>query len=282
LVRNEWNPAFSESSISSIRDAKLELRREAIRHEVTAAPNKEEKPAAPVVSPKTEEVKITVEEYLDRSEAADTYYDMLGVDPKVEIAEIKRAYFSLAKVFHPDHFHQEDAELLRRVQNAFTQLAKAHETLKNADSRENYDFKVRRELAEKEKLKAAGTYDELSVQMQQATESFERGFSLLMDGDTANAQTLLARAAHFAPKNARYHAYYGKALSGDEKQRHKAEAEMQTALKLDPNNPTYRIILAEFFIQYNLLKRAEGELNRLLAIFPSNREARELLDSLQK
>jgi hypothetical protein len=41
-------------------------------------------------------------------------------------------------------------------------------------------------------------------------------------------------------------------------------------------------MLAEFFIQFNLLKRAEGELNRLLAVYPSNREARELLDSLRK
>ena len=87
---------------------------------------------------------------------------------------------------------------------------------------------------------------------------------------------------HFNPKNARYHAYYGKALSADEKQKHKAESELQAALKIDPNNPTFRILLAEFFIQFNLLKRAEGELKRLLDLFPSNREARDLLDSLQK
>ena len=36
------------------------------------------------------------------------------------------------------------------------------------------------------------------------------------------------------------------------------------------------------FIENNLLKRAEGELNRLLAVFPDNREALELLQSLQK
>jgi hypothetical protein len=40
-------------------------------------------------------------------------------------------------------------------------------------------------------------------------------------------------------------------------------------------------MLAEFFVQHNLPKRAEGELNRLLAIFPDNKEARVLLDSLQ-
>ena len=57
---------------------------------------------------------------------------------------------------------------------------------------------------------------------------------------------------------------------------------MQTALRIDPNNPTFRIMLAEFFIEMNLIKRAEGELNRLLALFPSNREARDLLASIQR
>ena len=282
LTRKDWNPAFSDISISSIRGAKLELRREAVRPGVTSEPVKPEAQTTAVVEPKTEEIKITVEEYLTRAEGAETYYDLLGIDHKADIAEIKRAYFSLAKVFHPDHFHKEEADLLRRVQVAFTQLAQAHETLKNEATREHYDFKVRKELAEKEKLKAAGTYDEMTLQIKQANESFERGFSLLMEGDHENAIQFLARAAHFAPKNSRYHAYYGKALASDEKQRHKAEAEMQAALRLDPNNQTFRIILAEFFIQQNLLRRAEGELTRLLAIFPSNREARELLDSLQK
>ena len=103
-----------------------------------------------------------------------------------------------------------------------------------------------------------------------------------MDNEHEQALPFLARAVHFAPKNARYHAYYGRALSNDSKQRHKAEGEMQAALKLDPNNPTFRILLAEFFIEVNLLKRAEGELKRLLDVFPNNREARDLLAKLQK
>jgi predicted Zn-dependent protease len=56
---------------------------------------------------------------------------------------------------------------------------------------------------------------------------------------------------------------------------------MQTALRLDPDNPTFRLMLAEFFIKHNLVKRAEGELTRLLAKFPSNREAQNLLQSLK-
>ena len=119
------------------------------------------------------------------------------------------------------------------------------------------------------------------MQFTQALESFDRGFGLLMEGEAEAAAPFLARAAHYAPKNARYRAYYGKALSADAKQRHKAEAEMQAALKIDPNNEAFRLLLVEFYIHYNLPKRAEGELNRLLALFPHNREARELLEGLK-
>jgi hypothetical protein len=41
-------------------------------------------------------------------------------------------------------------------------------------------------------------------------------------------------------------------------------------------------LLAEFFIQVGFSRCAEGELNRLLAIFPHNKEAKILLDTLQK
>ncbi len=102
-----------------------------------------------------------------------------------------------------------------------------------------------------------------------------------MDENSEAALPFLARAVHFAQDNARYRAYQGKALSFDDKQRHKAEAELQTAVRLDAENADFRLMLAEFFIQIGFPKRAEGELNRLLAIFPSNREAKALLDSLK-
>lgn len=282
--RGDWSPAFSDISITKMRDARLELKQEAIRLARVRPPEQEDagKTVRTLGTEKAAEIKLTLDEYLTRVESAETYYDVLGVDHKAEVSEIKRAYFGLAKVFHPDHYHQEGPDVLRRVQFAFTELAQAHETLKNAETRENYDFKVRKELAAKEKLKSAGTYEEITANIQLAAESFDRGFSLLMEDEIEAATQLLARAAHLDPKSARYHAYYGKALSADKKQRHKAESEMQAAIRIDANNPTFRVMLAEFFIEMNLLKRAEGELNRLLTMFPSNREAREMLASLQQ
>jgi curved DNA-binding protein CbpA len=284
LVRNDWSPAFTEMQIAAMRGAKLELKREAKVAGVgkpIEAPSDES--ASSVASEPEPEVVLTVDEYLEQVENAVTFYDILGVDPKAEDDELKHAYLRLAKSFHPDRFHSQGGELLKRIQNAFTEIAQAHETLKNLDTREMYDYRMRKELAEREKREAAGGGDDReTMDKERAAENFETGFSLLMDEDAEQAIPFLARAAHFAPKNPRYRAYYGKALSSDESQRHKAEAEIQAAVRLDPNNPTFRLVLAEFFIQFNLLKRAEGELNRLLAIFPSNRDALDMLAKLQK
>ncbi len=281
LVRNDWQPAFSKVSIDAMKGAKLELKTEVKAQNEPVAPVEMPRETTPKNAARDAEVVISLEDYLKRVENAKTHYDILGVDIKAEAVELKRAYFLLAKNFHPDRYHSVGGQHLKRIQNAFTELAQAHETLKNDESREVYDYRMRKELAEREKLEAAGIEGEINVQSAQADDHFNRGFSLLMDNNIEAALPFLARAVHFAPQTARYHAYYGKALSADDKQRHKAESEMQAALKIDPNNSTFRIMLAEFFIKFNLLKRAEGELTRLLDMFPSNREARDLLDKLK-
>ena len=53
----------------------------------------------------------------------------------------------------------------------------------------------------------------VSEQMMHASDHFDHGFSLLVDDDIDAALPFLARAVGFAPNNARYHAYYGKALA---------------------------------------------------------------------
>jgi len=287
LTRDGWQPAFPRQAVASMKNAKLELTREArstgvsvSRHDEKAVKDEPKRP--PTAAPSRPAVpEIDIETYLKRVEGAVTHYDILGVDSKANAETIKTAYFSLARMFHPDRYHAEGGETLLRVQNAFTMLAQAHETLKSTESRDVYDYRMRKELADRDKYGEQSTFGNASLQAEQASENFELGFKLLMEEEYEEASPLLARAVHYAPKQARYRAYYGKALSFDETKRHQAESEMQAALKLDPNNPTFRIMLAEFYIKENLLKRAEGELTRLLATFPSNREARELLDSLK-
>ena len=290
LFRRDWNAAFSANRIAAIRNAKVSLVKQAVKMatgtngnaatpDTTTEPEPEEQAKAQEIPA----IEITLEEYLERTEKAETHYDVMGIDSKASVAEIKNAYFGLAKLFHPDRFHREAANKLPVIQAAFSSVQQAYETLKTKESRENYDFKVRKELETKEKLRAQGIADTETVdpKTEQGLENFEMGLSLLMDDEAERAVPFLGRAAHYNPDNALYRAYYGKALSYDENQRHKAEGEMQAAARIDPKNPKIRLMLAEFFIDMNMLKRAEGELNRFLEIAPNNAEARKLLSSIQ-
>ncbi len=289
LYRENWNTAFKEHQLSAITSAKFELR----KHVPAPVPVKPVSPAPkPVVEvskkealkvPAPVKAELTLERYLAQVEAAETHYELLNISHKATPSEIKQAYFGLAKRFHPDLFHkQTDAKTQSRIQHAFSEIAHAYEILREEESRKTYDFRLRKLLQELEKLSPEERSKPKVEQktLTEASEIFEHGFNLLMEEDYEQALPYILRAVHLAPDAARYHAYYGKLLSVDKNQRFKAEAEIQAAIKLEPENPTFRIMLAEFFIQYNLLKRAEGELNRLLAAFPGHKEARALLDSL--
>ncbi|MFN2513588.1 MAG: tetratricopeptide repeat protein, partial [Pyrinomonadaceae bacterium] len=107
------------------------------------------------------------------------------------------------------------------------------------------------------------------------------GYAALQQGQAKFAVTRLAAAARAVPQEARYRAYYGSALAAGEDTRRLAEAELQSAIKLDPDNASYRIMLAELFFDLGFFKRAEGEIERALSLEPNNPAARKLVDKLE-
>lgn len=301
LVRADWNAPFSERALDAIRSTNLTLKKPAssappvkvseTRSEAmpTVAADAENNVPVSEAIPASEEKPLpSLDEYLERVGRAQNHYQIFEVAADAPAADIKRAYFAVAKRFHPDLFHKEvDADKHRQIQNAFSRIAQAYDALKSEQSREVYDYRMRKELAQMktQETDAPAASDEQRTRenkIERAEQEFENGFGLLMNENYDDALPFLARAAHLIPENARYRAYYGKALSADERQKHKAEAEMQTAVRLAPDSADFRLLLVEFFVQMNLLKRAEGELKRLLSIFPGNKDAKQLLDGLTK
>ena len=278
VVRNDWNGAFTLEKLDEIRTAKISLVKEAVRSATDGLQSEEPEP-----KPEIPVATISLEEYLERVENADTLYEILGVNPKAPLYEIKNAYFATAKLFHPDRFHREEATKLRRIQSAFTEIAHAYETLKTEDSREGYNLKMTKEAEFKKKKREAAERDVSPEQRQveQGLESFELALEAFNEEEYAAAAGHFARAVHFSPQNALYHAYFGKALSQLEKQHHKAEASLQTAVRLDPANPKIRMMLVEFFVDMKMTKRAIGELNRFLEMAPDNKDAARMLAKLQ-
>jgi molecular chaperone DnaJ len=62
------------------------------------------------------------------------YYDVLGVNKDASASDIKKAYYLLAKKFHPDT-NKEDAD----AEKKFQEVQHAYEVLKDDDKRETYD-----------------------------------------------------------------------------------------------------------------------------------------------
>jgi tetratricopeptide (TPR) repeat protein len=81
-------------------------------------------------------------EAFDRLQGRD-HFELLGIERKATETEVKEAYFRLAKRFHPDApLDPALADLKPKRENVFLRMAAAYETLRNPQSRAQYERMV--------------------------------------------------------------------------------------------------------------------------------------------
>jgi curved DNA-binding protein CbpA len=271
------------------RESRVDVLKEgAAKHKPAPKPSPPPTPViiAAEVQGLTEEEEL--KQFFDRMERAVTHYEVLDVSSSSEVSEIKRAYYSLARRYHPDRFHSK-IDVHSRVESAFARIAQAYETLINQKHRATYDAKLAAqdrarkigEAAPKARKDSAPKTANKEGSAVNAEKSFRDGYAALQLGQTAVAITHLAAAAKAAPDEPRYRAYYGQALATNGRSHRLAEIEMQAAVKLEPQNVSYRIMLARLFFDLGFVKRAKSEVERVLELEKDNSEANELLQLLQ-
>ena len=273
------------------------LRPSKVTAKTVVAPIKEE-PVAPSIDDSEQAVARDLDNLFRRLDVAGTHYEVLNIDVGAEATEIKQNYYALARRYHPDRFHlQAGTAQHMRIEAAFAKIAQAYFTLSDSALRSSYDSKLRarektRQIAQNapkasapETVRAAVRQDkrtETSVQedLDRAESSFQEGYAALQQGQIQSAITNLAAAARIFPKEARFRAYYGRALASQEETRRLAEAEIQAAIKLDQANPAYRVMLAELYCDLGFFRRAEGELKRVMATESNNPTVQKLMKRL--
>lgn len=225
-----------------------------------------------------------LEALFERLHLAQDHYEVLNVARSAPIDEIKNAYHALARRFHPDRFHQTGPALRNRVESAFARIARAYETLSDQPRRTDYDAKgpSKPPAASVQKPAPPPDRDGKPAAARQRTDaaraetSFQHGMDALKRNQPDDAIKFLAEAAMLLPREARYRAHYGHALIRQSNTRRIAESELQAALSLEPKNAEYRVMLAELYKTLGLLRRAEGEIERALAVDSKNEAARSL------
>jgi len=70
------------------------------------------------------------------------FYKILGVDPKADLQEIKKAFRNLALTKHPDRFANLDGSAKEAVKKVYSTISEAYETLRDAKKRASYDARL--------------------------------------------------------------------------------------------------------------------------------------------
>ena len=236
-----------------------------------------------------------LERLLVRVANARTHYEVMGVASETSAPELKTVYYQLARRYHPDRFRKSDAKLVSRIEAAFARITQAYDTLRDEQLRASYDAKLeaRKKVdriidsapkastpAPQPEAVSEGVAEPNVSAAERAEIQFKEGFAALEQGQKKVALGLFASAARAVPNEPRYRAFYGQVLAETEATRRAAETELSAAIKLDPKNAEYRMMLAELYRDLGLKLRAKGEAERAVAADPNNRKARDLLRTL--
>jgi curved DNA-binding protein CbpA len=238
-----------------------------------------------------------LEKFLQRLSQATNYYEVIELPATADANEIKDAYYALARRYHPDRFHlKSGTRLHEQISSAFARITQAYETLTDPSARSTYDRAIERHRQFSESAPKSGKpesvdastskveveTDASETEFGRAEYNFREGFGALQEGRISAAVTYLAAASRLAPVQARYRAYYGRALAANEKTRRLAENELQAAVKLEPGNANFRTMLAELYFDLKFHRRAQTEVDRALALDPNNATAHALLRKIEK
>jgi len=191
------------------------------------------------------------------------YYGILGVGKSADKREIKRAYYKMAKEFHPDkHFHLPE-DMKDKLNTLFTYLTTAYTTLTNPALRAQYE-------------ESYSYYREGPRQTNEqiAAQRFKEGMLALEKGNYADAAQLFGASAYLDGSVAKYHFYSGLALARDGKFRD-AERSMSRALKAEPFKAAYLAEAGHIYLALGLPKRARGNFEKALNIDKNNKRALE-------
>eukprot|EP01130_Rhizamoeba_saxonica_P016863 TRINITY_DN7879_c0_g1_i1.p1 TRINITY_DN7879_c0_g1~~TRINITY_DN7879_c0_g1_i1.p1 ORF type:complete len:435 (+),score=104.33 TRINITY_DN7879_c0_g1_i1:89-1393(+) len=78
--------------------------------------------------------------YATKAKETDTiFYDLLGVHKTASKAEIKKAYYRLAREFHPDRMKGKDETQIKELTEKFNEIGSAYEILSDDEKRATYD-----------------------------------------------------------------------------------------------------------------------------------------------
>ncbi len=221
-----------------------------------------------------ESVQSDVLLMLDKAKTKN-YYDLLCVPTTASPDEIKKSYYSLAKKYHPDRYHQsKSVDLKNALDVIFSTLAQAYDTLKVPATRGSYDAKVFRletpAGASPDKATPAAS-PSIAAQQKLADLNYRQGRGQYDQQDYWSAIQAFRQSVRLEPEVPRYRYWLAMALSKNAKWRREAEEHFLKAIELEQFNADHYVGLGLLYKEAGMQKRAESQLKQALQVNPGNK-----------
>jgi curved DNA-binding protein CbpA len=244
-----------------------------------SAPSKQPEAA----SAASAEEKRTREEILKKhaSLSGCTFYDCLGIRPMVKDPEIRRAYLSLVKKYHPDrHGAEHLRDLQPLLQEILAKATEAYEALYNPSTRRCYDQSLRSEAPRGEAAAApieAPLAAPPTPSENVASRYYREATAYLARKEYHEAVKLLEEAVQLDPSRGEYHRALAQALGNNPKWRKEAENHYRAAMKIDPFDKEAVLGLATLYETIGMKHRAKPLFALALDLDPDNHVVRAKL-----
>lgn len=191
------------------------------------------------------------------------YYDLLAVSRDATDEEIRGRFRMLAREAHPDR--QRDAAKKMQAEERFQLLTEALNVLTNPARRKLHDTEL-------DKHKPAAS-DAQSI----ARAYVARGVKAYKEGLFPQALEEFDLAVKHWDKDAKAFHYLALACQRVVGQVRRGIEAVESAIRLDPNNPTYRKDAGRLYVMAGLNAKAERHLAEALKWFPDDAEILTLL-----
>jgi curved DNA-binding protein CbpA len=197
------------------------------------------------------------------------YYQILGVSKDSSSGQIKKAYFRLARKYHPDLFGRDlPNQTIQKIDEVFDQITKAYQTLSNEDKRREYNHQMEAPPDEERKNIA-----------KEAEKRFRQGKTLFDQGRYEEALIFLEEAIRHSQEKASIFLLLALTQAKIPIYRKQAEQNFVKATKLEPWNTEAYVGLGLLYKKEGLHIKAKKQFEKALKIDPDHKIARKELDA---
>jgi tetratricopeptide (TPR) repeat protein len=165
----------------------------------SVAPAAKGGPAAPIPPGKQAEYELKKKLINDRAEkiSSQNYFEMLGVKNEAKVEDVQKAFFALAKEWHPDRLPAWLSEVKDQCSKVFSHMSEAHQTLTDPKKRPEY----------MQLLKDGGATPDDQAKIQtilEAAANFQKAEAFMKKNDLKEAEMWCRKAYEADPTQADY------------------------------------------------------------------------------